>query len=215
MFRLPPRSTRTDTLCPYTTLFRSISVEEAYINTLALPAGLAVKFGRFFSDIGYQNHVHAHALDCADAPLVYRAFFGGQLGDDGVQVRWLAPTDLFVELGAEGLRGAAFPAGGDDRSSVGAWTAFAHVGGDIGLSGSWRLGAWHYDGKSDDRRSDDGDTDTGFTGKSHINGLDLVYQWAPNGNPEQTGRAQCRERVCQYVSISGVPLTLKKKNKKN
>src|SRR3546814_7619883 len=117
MFRLPPRSTRTDTLCPYTTLFRSISVEEAYINTLALPAGLAVKFGRFFSDIGYQNHVHAHAWDFADAPLVYRAFFGGQLGDDGVQVRWLAPTDLFVELGAEGLRGAAFPDGGDDRRS--------------------------------------------------------------------------------------------------
>jgi hypothetical protein len=162
-----------------------ISIEEAYINTLALPDGLAVKFGRFFSDIGYQNHVHAHAWDFADAPLVYRTFFGGQLGDDGVQLRWLAPTDLFVELGAEGLRGGAFPAGGDDRSSVDAWTAFAHVGGDIGLSGSWRLGAWHYDGKSDDRRtSGDDDTDTGFTGKSHITGLDFVYKWAPNGNPE-------------------------------
>ena len=162
-----------------------ISVEEAYINTLALPDGLALKFGRFFSDIGYQNHVHAHAWDFADAPLVYRTFFGGQLGDDGVQLRWLAPTDLFVELGAEGLRGGAFPAGGDDRSGVEAWTAFAHVGGDIGLSSSWRLGAWHYDGKSDDRRSNgDDDPDTGFTGKSHISGLDFVYKWAPNGNPE-------------------------------
>src|SRR3546814_8575838 len=59
-----------------------------------------------------------------------------------------------------------------------------HGSGYLGLSGSWRLGAWHYDGKSDDRRSDDGDTDTGFTGKSHINGLDFVYKWAPNGNPE-------------------------------
>src|SRR3546814_17896494 len=29
MIRRPPRSTRTDTLCPYTTLFRSVGVEES------------------------------------------------------------------------------------------------------------------------------------------------------------------------------------------
>src|SRR3546814_1900856 len=29
MLRLPPRSTRTDTLCPYTTLFRSADVQRA------------------------------------------------------------------------------------------------------------------------------------------------------------------------------------------
>src|SRR3546814_4078700 len=28
MIRLPPRSTRTDTLCPYTTLFRSLSEDD-------------------------------------------------------------------------------------------------------------------------------------------------------------------------------------------
>src|SRR3569623_118284 len=78
-----------------------INVEEAYINTLSLPAGFAVKMGRFFSDIGYQNHQHAHAWDFVDAPLVYRAMLGNQLGDDGVQLRWVAPTDLFLELGTE------------------------------------------------------------------------------------------------------------------
>src|SRR3546814_13979384 len=30
----------------------------------------------------------------------------------------------------------------------------------------------------------------------------------------QIGRASCRERVCQYVSISGVAVSLKKKKKK-
>src|SRR3546814_17754581 len=30
----------------------------------------------------------------------------------------------------------------------------------------------------------------------------------------QIGRATCRERVCQYVSISGVAESIKKKNKK-
>src|SRR3546814_16013516 len=29
----------------------------------------------------------------------------------------------------------------------------------------------------------------------------------------QLGRASCRERVCQYVSLSGVGVSLKKKNK--
>src|SRR3546814_3540491 len=38
MRRRPPRSTRTDTLCPYTTLFRSISVADLRKKKLARPA---------------------------------------------------------------------------------------------------------------------------------------------------------------------------------
>src|SRR3546814_3213086 len=34
MRRRPPRSTRTDTLFPYTTLFRSLSVFDAYVESL-------------------------------------------------------------------------------------------------------------------------------------------------------------------------------------
>lgn len=158
-----------------------VALEEAYINTLALPHGLAVKFGRFFSDIGYQNHQHAHAWEFADAPLVYRSFLGNQLGDDGLQLRWVAPTDVFLEFGGELLRGDGFPAGDDGQDDIGAWTAFAHVGGDVGAGGSWRAGLWHFDGKAADRRSGE-DIETAFTGKSRISGLDLVYKWAPNGN---------------------------------
>src|SRR3546814_20818453 len=32
---------------------------------------------------------------------------------------------------------------------------------------------------------------------------------------EEIGRASCRERVCQYVKISGVAVSLNKKKKKN
>src|SRR3546814_18207590 len=35
------------------------------------------------------------------------------------------------------------------------------------------------------------------------------------GFPRQIGRASCRERVCQYVSISVFAATLKKKNNTN
>src|SRR3546814_13420201 len=34
-------------------------------------------------------------------------------------------------------------------------------------------------------------------------------------DPFEIGRASCRERVCQYVSISGVAVSLKKKNNTN
>ena len=161
-----------------------VGVEEAYIDTLNLPAGLAVKFGRFFSDIGYQNHQHAHAWEFADAPLVYRTMLGTQLGDDGVQLRWVAPTDTFLELGTELLRGDAFPAGGEGRNGIKAVTGFAHVGGDAGASGAWRLGLSHL--RADANRRPSGDEDEGtlvtFDGKSDLTILDGVYKWSPNGN---------------------------------
>lgn len=162
-----------------------IGVEEAYVNTLALPAGFALKFGRFFSDIGYQNHQHAHAWEFVDAPLAYRTMLDNQFGDDGLQIRWLAPTDLFLEFGSELLRGGAFPAGGERRDGIKAWTAFAHVGGDAGSGGSWRLGLSHLHANAD-RRPDGGGIATDFTGTSRLSILDAVYKWAPDGNPEVT-----------------------------
>ena len=161
------------------------AVEEAYVNTLALPAGLALKFGRFFSDLGYQNHVHAHAWDFVDLPLAYRALLAGQLNDDGVQLRWIAPTDLFVELGAELLRGQEFPAGGPERDGVNSAVGFVHFGGDAGDGGSWRLGLSHLQADADGRLTFDEDAVEffGFTGDSGVSIADFVFKWAQDGNP--------------------------------
>src|SRR5262245_23122960 len=57
----------------------SIGVEEGSLQTLALPRGFTIKAGRFFSALGYQNQIHAHAWDFSDAPLAMRVFLGGQL----------------------------------------------------------------------------------------------------------------------------------------
>ena len=78
-----------------------IEVEEAFFRTSSLPSGFTAKGGRFFSGFGYLNEVHAHAWDFIDQPLAYQALFGNQMAQDGVQVKWLAPTDLFIELGAQ------------------------------------------------------------------------------------------------------------------
>lgn len=163
-----------------------LEVEEAYIQTIGLPAGLTVRAGRFFSGIGYLNEQHPHAWDFVDTALPYRAMLGNQYGDDGVQVRWLAPTDLFIELGAEALRGEAFPAGGAAVSGTGTRSLFAHVGGDIGVSHSWRAGLSRLYAKADGRETgEDPDVDF-FTGNSTVNIADLVWKWAPGGNANVT-----------------------------
>jgi hypothetical protein len=163
----------------------AVAVEEAYVNTLSLPAGLALKLGRFKSDIGYQNHIHAHAWDFVDAPLAYRALLAGQLQDDGVQLRWVAPTDLLVEIGAEGFRGAAYPGGGEDRNGLKGVTGFVHVGGDLGAGGAWRMGLSHLRADANGRQTGE-DIPTAFTGDSDVSIVDFVYKWAPDGNATVT-----------------------------
>ena len=161
-------------------------IEEAYFETLALGNGFTVRAGRFLSAIGYLNPVHAHAWDFADQPIVYRAMLGNQYKDDGVQARWVAPTDVFLELGAEIFRGDNFPAGGAANSGKGTHTVFIHIGGDVGASHAWRLGLSQLDADARNRATGDATTPDLFTGSSTLNGVDFIWKWAPNGNPKQT-----------------------------
>jgi len=157
-----------------------VELEEAWFETLTLPYGLQLRGGRFFSGIGYRNQFHRHADDFVDRPLPYRVFLNGQYIDDGVQARWLAPTELFLEFGAEWLRGAGFPAGGAGRDGKGAWSLFGRAGGDVGVSHSWQAGLSWLSARAEERDSDDGDS---FDGDVDLALLDSVWKWAPNGNP--------------------------------
>jgi len=164
-----------------------VEVEEAFFRTLALPSGFTAKGGRFFSGFGYLNEVHAHAWDFVDQPLVYQALFGGQYRQNGLQVKWLAPTDLFIEFGAETGNGDGFPATRLSRNGTNGATLFAHVGGDVGDSTSWRAGAAWINQRAEDRSFEDigefGDpVVNAFTGKSKTWVVDGVLKWAPNGN---------------------------------
>ena len=155
------------------------SVENAYVQSTRLGQGLTVKGGRFFSGVGYLNEHHAHTWDFVDTALPYRALLGTQYGDDGIQVRWLAPTDLFTEVGAEWMRGDAFPAGGSADNGRGTWSGYVHVGDDVGVSNSWSAGLSYLSSQAIDRISDTADQ---FTGTSKMLIADFVWKWAPNGN---------------------------------
>ena len=169
----------------------SIGVEEAFVQTTSLPYGVTLKMGRFFSSVGYLNEQHAHTWDFVDNPLAYQAFLGNQFGDDGVQVKWIAPTDLFMEFGAEYGRGRIADTEGRDKNGGGAGSAFAHVGGDVGVSNSWRAGLSYLEVSPKDRQSNDLDAlgasvTNNFTGNNKIWLADFVWKWAPNGNSTNT-----------------------------
>jgi len=164
-----------------------IGVEEAYFQTLALPHGLVVKGGRFFSGLGYLNEQHQHVWDFQDAPLVYKAFLGSQLKQDGVQLKWVAPTDLFIEVGAEFSAGDRFPGSDRNKNGIGGSALFGHLGGDIGTSTAWRTGVSYMKTSPNARSYQDTDSFGGavtnsFSGSANLWGVDGVLKWAPNGN---------------------------------
>lgn len=169
----------------------SVSVEEAYIQTTSLGHGLSLKAGRFFSGVGYLNAQHAHTWDFVDNPLAYQALLSTQFGDDGVQLKWLAPLDQYLELGAELGRGRSYPGTDTSRNGAGMAALTAHTGGDLGDSHSWRAGVSVLNAKANDQELSAVDA-TGtavtnrFTGSTRVWVADAIWKWAPNGNATRT-----------------------------
>jgi hypothetical protein len=155
-------------------------IEEAYIDTLTLPDGFNVRAGRFYSNIGYLNSHHTHTDNFVDRPLAYQAFLGNQYGDDGAQLRWVAPLDLFLEVGGELFRGENFPTAGANHGGVGTHTLFAHAGGDVGTDNSWLAGVSMLKAKTSL-------ADDGFSGDNSLYVADATWKWAPNGNTKDGG----------------------------
>jgi hypothetical protein len=178
-----------------------VEMEEAWLQTSALPAGIQVTGGRLFSSAGYLNNFHFHSDDFVDRPLPYQAFLGGRYSVDGVQARWIAPTSMLVELGTELNWGDSFPATSNGGTSPGAWTAYGKIGGDIGVSHSWQLGLArisadviergggheheeHEEHEELEELEELGELEpAAFTGDSDLTVLDFVWKWAPRGNP--------------------------------
>ena len=161
----------------------SVGVEEAYFETLALPQGLKIKAGQFLSDVGYLNPIHAHAWDFNDAPLAYVAMLNTGYKDAGVQLSWVVPSTLYIQLGAELLRGDSFPgANGAANNGSGASTLLVHFGGDVGDATSWRAGVSHLTADASDRATDLPTGRVSFTGTSDLTIADFVWKWAKGGN---------------------------------
>lgn len=162
-------------------------LEEAFIRTLpgmGLPDGMSIKAGRAFWTLGYLNEHHSHADDFADRPLPYRVFLNGVFNDDGLEVSYVLPTDLYWEIGGGAFRGDDFPFGESDGEGVGAWSAFARVGGDVGDDQSWRLGGYVLSGEAAGARTSN-EKAVSFIGDTDLYVADFRYTWAPTGNARE------------------------------
>jgi len=172
----------------------SAAIEEGYIQTLSLSNGFTLKAGRFFSAVGYQNQIHAHAWDFADTPLASKVFLGNRLAEDGVQLRWVAPTELYFDVGLELGRGRQFPGGPDggrNKNGFGSSNLFTHAGGDVGASTAWQAGLSYLSTSPRDRSYNDPDAtgttvSNSFSGRSRLWVLDGILKWAPNRNNTYT-----------------------------
>ena len=168
-----------------------VALEEAFFETINLPVGLKVKGGKFFSNVGYLNNKHPHAWDFVDLPLVYKAFFGGQLNNTGAQLSWVAPTDkIYIRLGAELGQGMHYPNSDNfNQNKPRLGTFYAKAGGDFNESSSWLGGLSFVSASTGDRPNisvfNDNADSFDFTGNTNIVIADFVYKWAPNGNPSR------------------------------
>lgn len=177
-----------------------ILVEEAYLQTNGLPAGLGIRAGRFLSQVGYLNGRHMHEDDFVERPAVYRALLGSHYYDTGVRLNAVLPTPFFWQVGAEAFSGDQLSEGDED---IGAYTLNTRVGGDLSVSQSWQAGlSWLHnrqvsaeDGEGEHEHEDEGGHDhshgVSYTGEN-LYIADLVWKWSPNGNARE-----------QQITLSG------------
>ncbi len=155
-----------------------LELEELYVQTLpgaGLPDGARIKAGRALWTFGYLNEIHLHADDFSDRPLPYRAFLHEAFNDDGLELSYVLPTDIYAEVGGGLYRGGDFPFG-NSESGTSTLSGYGRIGGDFGRNGAWRIGAYMMAGEAHHRSG--GAHDHGHGGEEeehahedeHVNG---------------------------------------------
>ena len=167
----------------------AVELEEAYLESLSLPANLQLKAGQFFSEFGRLNPTHPHTWDFVDQPLVNGRFFGGDgLRNPGARLSWLAPTPFYSELmlgvqNSHGETAFSFRTDHEEEPYLGRLHDVGRVKsfGDLlfvpRYAASWNL--------SDEQTllagasAAFGPNASGASADTQIDGLDLFWKWKP------------------------------------
>lgn len=148
-----------------------LDLEEAYLTSLDLPAGLQLKAGKFRAAFGRINNIHPHSLPFITVPNAWVRYLGEDgLNDEGLSLSWLVPNpfDFYQELTIEATRGPednpSFVRSGVDRYLYLAhlknfWDLTDNATIELGVSGAL------------------GQNDSAFA--SGLGGIDLTYKWKP------------------------------------
>jgi hypothetical protein len=163
----------------------SLGVEEAAIETTALPYGLALKGGQFFADFSRLGKVHSHEMPFTDRPASQEGIIGGETKSRGVELSWVPPVghyfrltagavdDIGAETAATGVFGRLdgeendLFAGSDNRS-LGDITYYGRAATifELGDSTSLNLGIDYAHGRN--------------TGKRQLASADFKLTWLPD-----------------------------------
>jgi len=195
-------------------------LETAEIETTALPWGLKLRGGKFYSDFGYLNAKHSHALGLRDQPLVYQLLLGPHgLNDKGLQFTWLAPTPFYFLAGVETFQGdnelmyaydgeGAFSGHDGPRVAVG-WLKF---GPNLPGNHALQCGLFAATGTHQEEHDGNGDgtADHWLDGDSTFWGADAVYKYnatKPYGEDDLTiqGEYFCRRKDLELVGHDLAP----------
>jgi hypothetical protein len=140
-----------------------VDVEEAYVTTLAFPAGFQLRAGILKSPFGRLNQTHPHVQEFIEAPLPTRLLANEALSGAGIDVAWLAPLPWFAELHLALQNTAPFEGDPSRFTGVGRLNQF------FGLSDAATLGV----GLSAARRSE-------APGQFRdLAGADVYLRWRP------------------------------------
>ena len=76
-----------------------IELEEAYGLTRALPLGLQIKAGQFYTEFGRHNTSHPHSWAFVDQPVIASRLLGADgLRSQGARLSWLTPLPWYAEF---------------------------------------------------------------------------------------------------------------------
>jgi hypothetical protein len=169
-----------------------LEIEEAFATTQALPHGLQLEFGQFFTEFGRLNPTHPHAWSLVDQPVILTRLFGPDgIRNPGMRLSWIAPVPWFAELsvGSQLAKGETMlsflasdeafderPVGGleffdRDTQSLGDLVYLVRLanGADLGDDWTAQLG---FSGLV-------GPNASGPDGRTQIYGADLMAKWRP------------------------------------
>jgi len=168
----------------------TLEAEEAWLQTISLPANLQAKGGLFLSPFGRLNQTHPHTWDFADQPLVNGRLLGPDgLRNPGAQLSYLTPLPWYSELllsvqNGTGETAASFRNRGENNVFFGRPTLDRELRGPQDLL---YVPRWANSFDLTDEQTlvlgtsaALGPNDTGGNSSTQIYGADAFYKWKPS-----------------------------------
>jgi hypothetical protein len=144
-------------------------VEQAVLESTAMPYGLGLRLGKFFLPFGKHTPLHTHQFAFVRAPAPVRAFLGDDgPTDTGIELTYMPDLPWYSELTLYGIDGNNAIMDGNNGGL--GWGARWSNLWDVSEGGTLELGVSGLTGPQL--------AEEAAAGRTDLYGLDLTYKWA-------------------------------------